>query len=83
MAGAGLTDAMNSWSLRFGHMRDFAMGRLVLPASMALLQVGFGLAHLGGDAMVQAHILSQADDRHGGDVPAREDGCLSSLALRQ
>jgi O-antigen/teichoic acid export membrane protein len=59
-AGAGLAEAMNSWSLRFGHMRDFAMGRLVLPASMALLQVGFGLAHLGGDAMVQAHILSQA-----------------------
>jgi O-antigen/teichoic acid export membrane protein len=60
MAGAGLADAMNCWSLRFNHIRDFGMGRLILPASMALLQVGFGLAHLGGDAMVQAHILSQA-----------------------
>ncbi|MVT71917.1 lipopolysaccharide biosynthesis protein [Bradyrhizobium cajani] len=60
MAGIGVADAMNCWCLRFNHMRDFGMGRLILPASMALLQVGFGLARLGDDAMVQAHILSQA-----------------------
>lgn len=60
MAAVGVADAMNCWCLRFNHIRDFGMGRLILPTTMALLQVGFGLARLGGDAMVQAHILSQA-----------------------
>lgn len=60
MAAVGVADAMNCWCLRFNHIRDFGMGRLILPMTMALLQVGFGLARLGGDAMVQAHILSQA-----------------------
>ncbi|WP_445221297.1 lipopolysaccharide biosynthesis protein [Bradyrhizobium sp. Pa8] len=60
MAAVGVADAMNCWCLRFNHMRDFGMGRLILPASMALLQVSFGLAHLGDDAMIRAHILSQA-----------------------
>ncbi|OAF10686.1 translocase [Bradyrhizobium centrolobii] len=59
MAAVGLADAMNCWCLRFNHIRDFGMGRLILPASMAVLQVSFGLAHLGGDAMIRAHILSQ------------------------
>ncbi|MCK1655252.1 lipopolysaccharide biosynthesis protein [Bradyrhizobium sp. 149] len=60
MAAVGIADAMNCWCLRFNHMRDFGMGRLILPATMALLQVSFGLACLGDDAMIQAHILSQA-----------------------
>lgn len=60
MAAVGVADAMNCWCLRFNHMRDFGMGRLILPTTMALLQVGFGLARLGDDAMVHAHILSQA-----------------------
>ena len=60
MAAVGIADAMNCWCLRFNHIRDFGMGRLILPATMALLQVGFGLAHVGDDAMVRAHILSQA-----------------------
>lgn len=60
MAAVGVADAMNCWCLRFNHIRDFGMGRLILPTTMALLQVGFGLARLGDDAMVQAHILSQA-----------------------
>ncbi|WEK52229.1 MAG: glycosyltransferase [Candidatus Kaistia colombiensis] len=60
MAGAGLVEAMNCWCLRFNHLREFAIGRAILPASMALLQLSFGLAHVGGEAMVQAHILSQA-----------------------
>jgi O-antigen/teichoic acid export membrane protein len=59
MIGAGLVEAMNCWCLRFGHLRAFAMGRLILPVSMALLQLGFGLAHVGGGAMMLAHILSQ------------------------
>jgi O-antigen/teichoic acid export membrane protein len=60
MAAVGVADAMNCWCLRFNHIGDFGMGRLILPTTMALLQVGFGLAHFGGDAMVGAHILSQA-----------------------
>ena len=60
MAAVGVADAMKCWCLRFNHMRDFGMGRLILPATMALLHVGFGLARLGGDAMIRAHILSQA-----------------------
>ncbi|MGY4625591.1 lipopolysaccharide biosynthesis protein [Bradyrhizobium sp. USDA 4486] len=59
MAAVGVADAMNCWCLRFNHIRDFGMGRLILPATMALLQVGFGLAGIGDDAMVRAHILSQ------------------------
>ncbi|MER8732567.1 lipopolysaccharide biosynthesis protein [Mesorhizobium sp. M1227] len=59
MAGAGLVEAMNCWSLRAGLLRDFALGRLILPATMALLQLIFGLAHFGGESMVHAHILSQ------------------------
>lgn len=60
MAAAGVADAMNCWCLRFNHIRDFGMGRLILPTTMALLQVSFGLARLGDDAMIHAHILSQA-----------------------
>lgn len=60
MAAVGVADAMNCWCLRFNHIRDFGMGRLILPATMAVLQVSFGLAHLGDDAMIRAHILSQA-----------------------
>ena len=60
MAAVGVADVMNCWCLRFNHMRDFGIGRLILPATMALLQVSFGLAHLGDDAMIRAHILSQA-----------------------
>ncbi|MBZ9727979.1 lipopolysaccharide biosynthesis protein [Mesorhizobium sp. CO1-1-11] len=59
MAGAGLVETMNCWSLRAGLLRDFALGRLILPATMALLQLMFGIVHLGGEAMVHAHILSQ------------------------
>jgi O-antigen/teichoic acid export membrane protein len=55
-----MAEAMNCWTLRFGALRDFAIGRLVQPASMALLQVVFGLAEGGGSAMILAHILSQA-----------------------
>ncbi|MGX5830125.1 oligosaccharide flippase family protein [Mesorhizobium sp. 43Arga] len=60
MAGAAVAEAMNCWSLRFGYVRDFAIGRVIQPATMALLQLIFGVAHLGGEAMVYAHILSQA-----------------------
>lgn len=60
MAAVGVADAMNCWCLRFNHIRDFGMGRLILPTTMAVLQVGFGVARLGDDAMIQAHILSQA-----------------------
>ncbi|MER8825469.1 lipopolysaccharide biosynthesis protein [Mesorhizobium sp. M0938] len=59
MAGAGLVEAVNCWSLRAGLLRDFALGRLILPATMALLQLTFGLAHFQGESMVHAHILSQ------------------------
>ncbi|RUZ73449.1 lipopolysaccharide biosynthesis protein, partial [Mesorhizobium sp. M7A.F.Ca.US.006.01.1.1] len=59
MGGAGLVEAMNCWSLRAGLLRDFALGRLILPASMAALQLVFGIANLGGEAMIHAHILSQ------------------------
>jgi O-antigen/teichoic acid export membrane protein len=59
IATAGLVEAMNCWSLRFGHLRDFALGRLVLPCSMAALQLAFGFAQKGGNGMVAAHILSQ------------------------
>ncbi|MBR0695053.1 lipopolysaccharide biosynthesis protein [Bradyrhizobium lablabi] len=60
MIGVGFADVLNCWCLRFDHIREFGRGRLILPASMALLQVGFGLVHLGGNAMIAAHILSQA-----------------------
>ncbi|UCI07404.1 lipopolysaccharide biosynthesis protein [Mesorhizobium sp. B1-1-8] len=59
MGGAALVETMNCWSLRAGLLRDFALGRLILPATMAFLQLAFGFAHLGGEAMVYAHILSQ------------------------
>lgn len=59
MSGAALVETMNCWALRAGLLRDFAVGRLILPANMALLQLVFGFAHLGGEAMVHAHILSQ------------------------
>lgn len=59
MSGAALVETMNCWALRAGLLRDFALGRLILPATMALLQLVFGLAHLGGEAMVHAHVLSQ------------------------
>lgn len=59
LATAGLVEAINCWALRFGRLRDFALGRLMLPSFMAALQVAFGLAQLGGDTMVVAHILSQ------------------------
>ncbi|RWM28538.1 MAG: lipopolysaccharide biosynthesis protein [Mesorhizobium sp.] len=59
MSGAALVETMNCWALRAGLLRDFAVGRLILPATMALLQLVFGFARLGGEAMVHAHILSQ------------------------
>lgn len=59
MSGAALVETMNCWALRAGLLRDFAVGRLMLPATMALLQLVFGFARLGGEAMVHAHILSQ------------------------
>ncbi|SFN88085.1 Membrane protein involved in the export of O-antigen and teichoic acid [Mesorhizobium sp. NFR06] len=59
MSGAALVEAMNCWALRAGLLRDFALGRLILPATMALLQLVFGLARLGGEAMVHAHVISQ------------------------
>jgi O-antigen/teichoic acid export membrane protein len=59
MSGAALVETMNCWALRAGLMREFAIGRLILPATMALLQLGFGFARFGGEAMVYAHILSQ------------------------
>jgi len=59
MAGSAIAEAMNCWCLRFGNVRDFAIGRVIQPATMALLQLTFGLAHLGGEAMAYAHILSQ------------------------
>jgi O-antigen/teichoic acid export membrane protein len=59
MGGVALVEMLNCWSLRAGLLRDFALGRLILPATMALLQFVFGLGHLGGEAMVYAHILSQ------------------------
>ncbi len=59
MSGAALVETMNCLALRAGLLRDFALGRLILPATMALLQLVFGLAHLGGEAMVHAHVLSQ------------------------
>ena len=34
MAAVGIADAMNCWCLRFNHIRDFGMGRLILPATM-------------------------------------------------
>ncbi|MBZ9762958.1 lipopolysaccharide biosynthesis protein [Mesorhizobium sp. CA8] len=59
MSGAALVETMNCWALRAGMMRNFAIGRLILPATMAVLQLAFGFARFGGGAMVYAHILSQ------------------------
>ncbi|RAZ92514.1 lipopolysaccharide biosynthesis protein [Mesorhizobium hawassense] len=59
MSGAALVETMNCWALRAGLLRDFAVGRLILPTTMALLQLVFGFANLGGEAMIHAHILSQ------------------------
>jgi O-antigen/teichoic acid export membrane protein len=59
MAATGLVQALNCWSLRRGQLRDFAVGGLVSPVSMALSQVSFGVLHWGDDSMVVAHILSQ------------------------
>jgi O-antigen/teichoic acid export membrane protein len=59
MAATGLVQALNCWSLRRGRLRDFAIGGLASPVSMALSQVAFGFLQWGGDAMVLAHILSQ------------------------
>jgi O-antigen/teichoic acid export membrane protein len=59
MAATGMVQALNCWSLRRGQLRDFAIGGLVSPVSMALSQVIFGALQWGGDSMVLAHILSQ------------------------
>jgi O-antigen/teichoic acid export membrane protein len=58
-ACSGLAEAMNCWSLRFGRLRDFALGRLVLPLSMAILQLAFGLLWVGKESLIAAQILSQ------------------------
>lgn len=59
MGGAALVETMNCWALRAGMLRQFAYGRLMLPATMALLQLLFGFGNVGGAAMIHAHILSQ------------------------